>query len=177
MKQLFTIAAIMMGISFAQARQNPLAALQVADASGFLMNGTFEVKRFITKQGQVYAIGVMRGTLGGKQVTHGLQLPVTIGEVSTAAGANKHGNKATAITGTGARSVPCAALRLAFGSADITVLGLPLQMAPMTVNITAEELPADMLCPILELEGVGGPVLDVVVGMLNKLLGALGELA
>ena len=67
-------------------------------------------------------------------------------------------------------------LNLAFGGADITVLGLHILIDPLAINITAEEAPADLLCSIIELVGVVGTVLNTVVGLLNTLLGALGGL-
>src|SRR5687767_12741547 len=66
MKRFVFVMAFAMGIFIAQARQaNPLASVPVTDAQGYLTNGNFEVKKFIGKQGQVWAIGILRGTIGG----------------------------------------------------------------------------------------------------------------
>ena len=79
-KQLFLLMAFAIGISANAKTINPLSAIQVIDAAGHLVNGTFEVKRFIGKQGQVWAIGILTGSVSGKQVTRGVQFPVTLSE-------------------------------------------------------------------------------------------------
>src|SRR5687768_7020238 len=167
MRPLMFVMALCLGMTVHAEKLNPLAAVPVTDAAGYLTNGTFEVKRFIGKQGQVWAIGILRGTIGTKNVTHGLQLPVTLSDGSAAVAKGK---------GSAMAPVQCEVLNIAFGPADVTVLGLRLQLAPVAVNLTAEDAPADILCPIIELVGVVGSVLDVVVGLLNTLLGALGGL-
>jgi hypothetical protein len=169
MKSLLFVMGLCLSLSVHAEKSNPLAAVPVTDAAGYLTNGSFEVKRFIAKQGQVWAIGILSGTIGAKNVTHGLQLPVTLSEGSAAVAKGK--GAAAQVT-----TMQCEVLNVAFGPGDVTVLGLHLQLAPVAVNITAEDAPADLLCSVIELVGVVGTALDAVVGLLNLLLGALGGL-
>lgn len=169
MKPLVFVMALCLGMTVHAEKLNPLAAVPITDAAGYLANGTFEVKRFIGKQGQVWAIGILKGTVGTKNITHGLQLPVTLSDGASAAAKGKRSPSQAA-------AAQCEVLNIAFGPGDVTVLGLHLQINPVAVNITAEDAPADIICPIIELVGVVGSVLDVVVGLLNTLLGALGGL-
>jgi hypothetical protein len=183
MKQLLLIMALAMGIS-ANAKSvnaktvNPLSNIPITDAAGYLVDGSFEVKRFIKKQHEVWAIGILTGTVEGKHINRGLQLPVTLSEVAGGLAAVKEDYKAVASSRGPSEiaAVQCEVLNIAFGPADITVLGLHLHLEPVAINITAEEAPADLLCSIIELIGVVGTVLNTVVGLLNTLLGALGGL-
>ena len=178
MKQLFLIMALAVGISANAKTDNPLRDIPLTDASGNLVNGSFEVKHFIGKKGQVWAIGVLTGIVNGKHITQGLQMPVTLSEGDGSLAIVKDGNKSVASNRgpSETAAVQCEVLNLAFGGADITVLGLHILIDPVAINITAEEAPADLLCSIIELVGVVGTVLNTVVGLLNTLLGALGGL-
>jgi hypothetical protein len=168
-------------ITTANAKTNAsLERIPVTDVSGYLFNGNFEVKRFVARDGQIWAVGLLTGIVSGKQITHGVQMPVTLTggtPESTSSNAQKSGK---AIQVKNANMPPpamdCDILNVAFGPTDITVLGFHLVLAPVDIDLTAEDAPADILCAITNLLGAVSGVLNTIASLLNTLLGGLGGL-
>src|SRR4051812_28422186 len=124
---MLSLLFIGLGFSSVNAKPaNPLMSIPMSDAAGLLTNGKFEVKHFIGKQGQVWAVGKLTGVVGGKQITHGLQLPVTLSEGSASIVPAPVSNQKSIlpVKNQNAKPMQCNVLNMAFGPTDITVLGL-----------------------------------------------------
>src|SRR3954468_2606314 len=76
---LMACLASMIGLTAAQAQtSNRLHNIPVTDASGYLTNGNLDVKHFVARNGQIWAVGLLTGTVSGRDITHGVQMPVTV---------------------------------------------------------------------------------------------------
>jgi hypothetical protein len=119
--------------------------------------GTFDITRFVVRNGQLLAAGTLTGTITGVTgnvigtVTRNIQLPVTN------------------INGT------CEILHLELGPLDLNLLGLRIQLNKVILDITAEQgaLLGDLLCAIAGLLSGGGP-LSSIANLLNQILAILG---
>jgi hypothetical protein len=158
----------------------------VAD-NGAVFDGTFELKRFDARDGVLYAVGKLKGSLGDGNVRQNVRLPVT--------GAESVPNPATGISGitgtNGLKQQPvptpgaCDLLTLALGPLDLDLLGL--RVALDEVNLLLEAIPGagnlvgNLLCSVaglLDPGPVGLPgliqgLLDAIANLLNGLLGGL----
>lgn len=120
--------------------------------------GNFDVQRFIVRQGQLFAVGNLTGTLtnllsGATQAVNQIvQIPVT-----SAAGT-------------------CQILSLDLGPLNLDLLGLQVHLDRVVLNITAQSGPGkllgNLLCAVANLLNNGNP-LQSLVGQLNRILGQL----
>ena len=160
--------------NFATAAPAPVTG--VAD-DGSVLAGVFTVERFREKQGVLYAVGRITGTLGAQPVDEKVMLPVT----GAANGAPTAGESLM-------QPVPtpgaCDILTLALGPLDLDLLGL--RVALDEVNLLIEAIPGagnllgNLLCGVaglldggLGLGGLLNNLLDAIADLLNGLLGGL----
>ena len=165
-------------------------------ANGGHFVGTVTINRFEQRDNQIVAIGFVRGTLFRWGRTLGTALAgevswsvaVGVGGVSPASGPAAPPGRVTPIALSisarqGPRIVPvqaaaCSVLNLALGANNVDLLGLQVQLDPITVNlqgVTGTPL-GDLVCAASDLLGnVAGLVqlLSSILGLLTGLLGGL----
>lgn len=159
----------------ARASVAPVSINQVL-ADGSTVAGTFQVTRFAAQNGQLVAEGVFNGTLTSAS---GVVTPITnvVGSsvVSTASNAGAVGSAATSAA---AAATPgtCSILNLVLGPLHLNLLGLVIDLNQVTLNITAQSGPGNLLGNLLcSVAGLlnNGTGLQGVVNILNNLLGGL----
>ena len=129
----------------------------LADGTGDV-TGTFTFQRFVQQSGDLAAVGTFTGTVtdaagivstGTQQIT----LPVTLVDAS------------------------CRILHLELGPLDLDLLGLQVHLDQVVLDITAQSGPGNLLgnllCAVAGLLDSNAP-LDLLVNLLNQLLGLLG---
>jgi hypothetical protein len=125
--------------------------------------GTYTIQRFVVEDGVLYAVGTLAGTLtdalGGTTdvFERNVQLPVDLGN-STAT---------------------CDILFLQLGPLDLDLLGLVIHLDQITLEITAEAGPGNLLGNLLcAVAGLldGGLSLNLVADLLNVIVDLLNEL-
>lgn len=124
-------------------------------------NGVFNVTNFIVQNGQLVATGTLTGTVRDAagnvigNITQALTLPVLLG-----------GSRGT-----------CEILDLQIGAISLNLLGLQIDLAPISLVITAQQGPGNLLgnllCAVAGLLDNGGP-LTGLAGLLNNILRILG---
>jgi|GEM_PF-3273834 len=142
---------------------------------GSTFTGSLYIKKFVAANGQLVALGKIVGTLTTadgktKQVTRGLQVPVTD---ATMTGGDTGGGDVTA-------AATCGILNLSLGPLDLDLLGLVVHLDEINLTIDAESgngnLLGNLLCSVADLLNGGGlaaSILDQLAGLLNQILGAL----
>jgi hypothetical protein len=122
-------------------------------------NGTLDIERFTTQNGQLAVVGKLTGTLtdlAGNVIGTVTNLPVTI-----------------PISATGT----CQVLHLELGPIDLDLLGLVVHLDKVVLDITAESGPGNLLgnllCGITGLLDSSAPT-GVIADVLNRLLRLLG---
>ena len=169
------LAISISGASTAEAKPRPVGptaalATAAAPASGTLADGTgdvagtFQIKKFVAKHGQMMAKGTFTGTVTDasgttSEVTKAVALPV----VSAAAAGS------------------CEILNLVLGPLDLDLLGLVVHLDKVVLNITAQagagNLLGNLLCAVAGLLDGGlnlQALLAQIAALLNQLLGLLG---
>lgn len=130
------------------------------NALGQLINfaGTFTPTSFITKGGQLYAVGTLAGTL-----------------TNTVTGVTQAVSQLVQLPVTGA-SGSCTILTLDIGAIHLNLLGLVVDLSAIHLQITAQQgsgnLLGNLLCAVANLLNGGGP-LTSIANLLNQILGAL----
>ena len=124
------------------------------NTAGNLTNGVLNITSFAVQQGKVVAKGTLTGTLGGKQITQAVTLPVTTGQHT------------------------CDILSLTLGPLHLDLLGLVIDLNQINLDITAQSgsgnLLGNLLCSVAKLLDGNGNAVGKLVGLLNDILGALG---
>ena len=128
----------------------------VAGISEF--TGSFDVDRFVSQNGQLFAVGTLTGTLTNlltgitQSVSQIIQLPVT-----SAIGS-------------------CQILHLELGPLDLDLLGLQVHLDQVVLDITAQSGPGqllgNLLCAVANILNGNGP-LTAITGLLNRILDLL----
>ncbi len=141
-----------------------------AVAGGGTFEGTLSLKEFVARDGQVFALGMIRGTATsaagvplGTALVGEVALPVQVGP----AGAARQAAEGVVIQQT------CQVLDLELGPFTFDVLGVQVTTLPVGINLTADATGTNVLghliCTILEtVNNVLG-----LVDLLNALLGLL----
>jgi hypothetical protein len=185
---LMTIALVLSSTA-AGAQQRPAASRQVSvpiagmGSDGSRFTGTVTVQRFEERAGQVFAIGVVSGSLSGAAGPIGtaVNVPaaflVQVGPgLSARAGRDRVNPASLSTPNRGGRlmlvqQATCGVLHLELGAINLNLLGVVVTTTPVTIDIsgdTAGPLGA-LVCEILNtLQSVVG-----LVGLLNQLLGLL----
>ena len=172
-------ALIMTGIGAAGAASAATAPTQAQAAdptsipvSGTLANGTgavdgtLDVQRFATRNGDLVALGTFTGTVtngSGDVLSSGSQQVAVPVDVAASNGS-------------------CQILDLVLAPLDLDLLGLQVHLDQVHLNITAQQGPGNLLGNLLcavagLLDGPTNPIgalLDQLVALLNQILGALG---
>jgi hypothetical protein len=169
--------------------------LSAVGNGGVTFNGTVAVQRFVERDGQLFAIGAVSGTLYGPAGPMGtsIYLPVAFpvhisnGLIARAERGAIH-PASMSVRDYGARVIfaqasTCGVLHLALGAVNLNLLGAAVTTTPVTIDIngdTAGPL-GNLVCTALStLNNVVGVVkllnsiLGLVTGLLGGLTGGLG---
>ena len=126
---------------------------------GGTFNGTFDLQRFTTQNGQLAAVGTLTGTLTdalGNVIGTVTGVPVTV-PLADPAGS-------------------CQILDLTLGPLDLDLLGLQVHLDTVHLNITAQQGPGNLLgnllCSVAHLLDSNGST-NAIANLLNQILGAL----
>ena len=142
-------------------------------ADGTVLDGLFELKRFDERQGVLYAVGTLTGTLGDKSVRKNVSLPVS-GASNELPVIDGLVQQQAAVPTPGA----CDILTLNLGPLDLDILGLRVALDP--VNLLIEAIPGagnllgNLLCAVAWL--LDGPLGGGLGGLLRNLLDAIADL-
>jgi hypothetical protein len=175
-----------------QALVLPLAG---AGSGGVTFNGNVAVQRFVQQDGQVFAIGVVTGSVSGPagpigtSITLPVAFPVHVGHGLTARAEREPIHPASrSATDYGARVIlaqatTCGVLHLDLGAVNLNLLGVVVTTTPVTIDINGDTGGplGNLVCTILAtLNNVVGLVnllnslLGLVTGLLGGLTGGLG---
>lgn len=122
--------------------------------SGATFSGTYQIQKFVVQQGQVYASGILTGTVTTAtgvvtSVVQTVTLPVTVGQAS------------------------CQILHLDIGPISVNLLGLQINLSEIVLDITAQggsgNLLGNLLCAVAN--ALNNP--NQLVNLLNQILAAL----
>jgi hypothetical protein len=138
-------------------------------AGGGTFAGTLSVLKFVVHDGQVAAIGMVRGTATsaagiplGTALVGPITLPVQVGPGVTTM---------TSAAAPVAAQATCQVLHLDLGAVNLNVLGLVVTTQPITLDISGDTagVLGNLVCTVLDtLNNVVG-----LVALLNQLLGSL----
>ena len=127
--------------------------------NGKKFKGTYTINRFIKRNGKVFAVGTLKGTLKHRNVRRtGVRMPVT--------GFGGAGNAQTS-------QVACKVLTLTLGPLDLNLLGLRVQLNRLNLRITAIPgggLLGDLLCSLTNALNPTGLTPAQLTAILNALL-------
>ena len=149
------------------ARPSPLQNIPITGQviGGGTFRGTFDVVSFSNVSNQMFADGLLTGTLidaGGVRhevVNEYVSLPATLSTTGDAP------------------AVRCPILHLTLGPLDLNLLGLQVHLDRVVLDITAVGGPGNLLgnllCAIAHLLDGGSP-LDQIIALLNRVLDLLG---
>ena len=134
-------------------QQNTFSNLVVTGNSG-AFQGTLDITRFVVRNGEIVALGVLDGTLAGVSIpTTSVALPVAITQAA------------------------CEILSLRLGPLDLNLLGLMVHLDEVFLDITAQAAPGNLLgnllCAIAHLLDTNA-ALNAIVALLNQLIAILG---
>jgi hypothetical protein len=170
-------------------KRNPFSAVPVSgtSADGNTFRGTMDILGFVNDNG-LKAIGSLNGTINsatGAQNVSGAVVLVPVQNVVSAAAGTAGKPSANAIS---AQQVVagCNILHLDLGPLDLNLLGLAVHLDEVVLDITAVpgagNLLGNLLCAVanllngLNLNLLGGAVLNVLTTLLNNLTAALAGL-
>ncbi|HLY51034.1 MAG TPA: hypothetical protein VKR21_17720 [Solirubrobacteraceae bacterium] len=168
-------------------KANTVAPLYTVPISGLATNhkqfkGTFGIQRFVVRHQKVYALGTLKGRLGGVRVTrYNVTLPASLTGAPTG------------VAQTAAVGQSCPILHLVLGPINLNLLGLRVKLGggalanqPIVLDITAQQGPGNLLGNLLcgitnslnqtgALTQLGGDVqqLAATLNSLTSLFGAL----
>lgn len=175
---LFSVLAISAAATVpatAEANANPFDDIPV---SGMTAQGQFTGKMtvhgFYQEAGQIWAAGIVTGTLNGNPIVTAARSPVT-------GGGSGSGSDGGVI-----QQLECDILFLQLGPIHLDLLGLVVDVNQITIEIDAERGPGNLLgnllCALVGLfDGLGGggglltQILNQIVALLNQLLGVLNQ--
>ena len=163
--------------------------------SGVRFTGTVAVQRFVQRNGEVFAIGSVSGTVSGPTGPIGtsfllpVSFPVRVGDGLTtrADGVRIRPSLLSAPDRGGrvllAQASTCGVLHLDLGAVDLNLLGVAVTTTPVTIDINGDTAgPAgNLVCAALNtvnnvvgLVNVLNSLLSVVTGLVGGLTGGLG---
>lgn len=167
---LITVLAMSTTLAFGNAgtavaqSTDPNAIPIVGTFPGGTFAGTFDIQRFVARNGQVLAVGELTGTLTNTatgvitEVTRTLRIPVTNFNVTQQQGV-------------------CEVLELTLGPLDLNLLGLIVHLDQVHLLITADPeggLLGQLLCSLAGGVGTGNTPAGAIARLLNQILALLG---
>ncbi len=127
--------------------------------NGKKFTGTYRIERFVSRQGQVFSVGTLKGKLKNRRVTrNNVRMPVS--NFGTAGAAQSS-------------QLVCRILTLTLGPLDLNLLGLRVQLNQVNLRITAIPgggLLGDLLCGLANLLNPPALIGNNLAAVLNALL-------
>ncbi len=128
--------------------------------NGKKFTGTYTIDRFVSRSGEVFSVGTLKGKLKNRNVTReNVRMPVSgFGQAGAAAQSSQ---------------LVCRILTLTLGPLDLNLLGLRIQLNQVNLRITAIPgggLLGDLLCGISNLLNPAGLLGTDLAAVLNSLL-------
>jgi hypothetical protein len=167
-------------------------------AQGGEFRGTISINRFEQQGGKIVAVGVVAGVLNrgsrslGTAVVGEVRAPVSVtvgGELAASRTPAGLSGPIPAVWSPGGRSTflftriqqpaePCEVVDIAIGPFNVDVLGTPLTISPITVNLsgTPGTPLGDLVCAASDLIGNVAGIVNLVNSILGLLTGLLGGL-
>jgi len=133
--------------------------------------GTLDIQRFVARDRALFAVGTINGTLTSalgvtQSVTdQPVSLPVTAVSVGSAPRRSAAGSVSTQQA-----AQNCQILHLDFGGITLDVLGVTVQLSPISLDLNLGGLLGSILCGLLGALG-GGVAAPAQANMLNRALG------
>jgi hypothetical protein len=171
---LISAFVLPMGTAHAQVTNIPAVPCTIEQGSGTppaptdvtgTFTGTFEVTRFVVRQGQLFAVGTLEGvctatTAGGTTITQTVdevvRIPINLAQSS----------------GT------CEILDLQLGPLHLDLLGLIIDLSQVDLEITAQpgegNLLGNLLCAVAGLLDNPAATPNALAALLNRILAILG---
>jgi hypothetical protein len=137
---------------------NPLHCVHVTDVGGHLVNGCYDVSRFVEQNGGLWAVCKLKGTCDGVDVDEDCLVPVTVGSCDG-------GPRLTA-----AGTFNCDCLVIRFGSCGIVNPRLTVDLNTTEQSCTPVDFPPQVICTIVTACGTIGTPRSVIADGLNQLL-------
>ena len=142
-------------------------------STGRKVTGSFKPKRFVEKNGTIFAKGVIRGTFetkSGATKKFKVKRLVPVKKI-----------EGTAVTARALNRADCDVLNLVLGPLDLNVLGLTVSLNRVLLDVVAVSgagnLLGNLLCAVAGLLDGGGllsNLLGQITDLLNQILGRLG---
>jgi hypothetical protein len=165
-----------------------------AGAGGVTFNGTVAVQRFVARNGQVFAIGAVSGSVSGPAGPMGTSIylpvafPVQVSSLVARAESGRIHPASLSVPDSGARVVfvqasTCGVLHLDLGAINLNLLGVVVTTTPVTIDINGNtggplgNLVCAALATVNNVVGVVNllnSILSLVTGLLGGLTGGLG---
>lgn len=171
----------------AEAQTGPARARAQLPISGTVegggtFSGTFSLQRFVARDDQIFAVGVISGAVTGAGnagrtgVTGPVELPVTASQAGASPAIRNQRGSAVPLDRPVIQYVQqtCGVLHLEIGGVNLDLLGLAVSLDPIVLDLSGDAggVLGNLVCQALELlNNVVG-----LVGILNQLLGLLGGL-
>ena len=160
---ILSIALLMPLSAGASSRTSNAITQNVSGTVSGTVTGTFSgvltITKFVTQNGQLYGVGTLAGTV-----------------TNTATGQTQNVSGPVSVPITSAAGSTCQILYLHTGEIFLNLLGLVVDIQPITISITAQQgsgnLLGNLLCAIANLLNNGGP-LTSITNLLNQVLAAL----
>jgi hypothetical protein len=166
-----------------------------AGAGGVTFRGTVAVQRFVQRNGEVFAIGAISGSLSGPagpmgtSIAFPVALPVQVGNgLSARAERGRIYPASLRAPDSGARMIlaqatTCGVLHLDLGAVNLNLLGVVVTTTPVTIDINGDTGGplGNLVCAVLAtvnnvvgLVNLLNSLLGLVTGLLGGLTGGLG---
>jgi hypothetical protein len=174
---LLTCAVTFGAVGTASAAQQPAATpltkkVELTGTRGF--DGTYTIKRFATRDGEIVAIGNLRGTMRKNGKTRSVSRKnVVIPAELTGAGSSAQASQLPDLPGA------CEILNLQLGPINLNLLGLVVRTNAINLRIDAQPGPGNLLgnllCGITGILNPGGG-LGALTGAIRDLTAALNAI-
>jgi len=137
---------------------NPLHCVHVTDAGGHLVNGCYDVIRFVEQNGCLWAECKLKGTCDGVDIDEDCLIPITVG--SCDGGIRLSGTETTG----------CDCLVIRFGNCVIANPRITVELNSTEQSCTPIDFPAQVICSIVTACGTVGTPRIVIANLMNQLL-------
>ena len=144
---------------------NPLHCVHVTDQGGRLVNGCYDVSRFVVSGGTLWAYCKLRGICDGVDIEKDCVVPIEVGDCD-GSGLPRVGG-ATNVSTT---SYGCDCLKISFGTCGIREVSFSLDLEPTDCSCTSADFSTQLLCSILTACHTIGTPREEIATLLNQLL-------
>jgi hypothetical protein len=134
--------------------------VHVTDAGGRLVNGCYDVSRFVEQNGSLWAVCKLKGICDGVEINEDCLVPITVGSCD--------GSGLPRLNTSG--TTDCYCLLIKFGNCTVPTPRLTVEVNATEQSCTPADYPAELICKIVSACGTIGTPRIVIVSMMNELL-------